>query len=57
VEIKLKPVNICKISFIQGRAKIGICKKLLGKINTSCSKKYSLENSHSLECIKAKTAL
>ena len=34
-------------NIIQGRAKLGICTKVLGEINTSCGKKYSLENSHS----------
>ena len=40
---------------IQGRAKLEICTKVHGKINTSCGKKYSLENSHSPAVQKIKT--
>ena len=32
---------------IQGHAKLGICKKVHSKNNTSCGEKYSLENSYS----------
>ena len=54
--IKVKHVNNCKISFIQGRAKIGVYTKVLGKINTSCDKKYSLENPHSTRVQKIKNS-
>ena len=37
----------CSRDEIQGRVRLGICTKVLSKINTSGGKKYSLENSYS----------
>ena len=40
----------------QGRAKIGICTKVLREINTSWGKKYYLENPHSTTVHKIKNS-
>jgi hypothetical protein len=36
----------CSRNEIQGRAKLGICTKVLSEIQTNCDKKYSLKNLH-----------
>jgi hypothetical protein len=40
----------------RGRAKLGICTKVHGEINTSCDKKYNLENPHSAAVQKIKNS-
>jgi hypothetical protein len=46
----------CSRDKIQIRAKLGIRTKVLSKINTSCNKKYSLENPYSPALQKIKNS-
>ena len=46
--------SCCSRDEVQGHAKFRIFTKVLSKINTSCGKKYSLENSYSTAVQKIK---